>query len=159
MQPMPNVGEQAPDFSATASDGTAVRLSDFRGKKNVILYFYPKDFTPTCTRETCGFRDLLAKLGNEETVVIGVSADDDRSHEQFREKHQVSFPLLADPDKAIARKYGAAGGLTGMLGMTKRLTFVIDKNGLIAEQLSGMFDAGKHVEGARKALERLAASA
>ena len=136
-----------------------MRLSDFRGQKNVILYFYPKDFTPTCTKETCGFRDLLTKLGSESTAVIGVSADDDSSHESFREKHEVNFPLVADPKKEIAKKYGAAGGLTGVLGMTKRLTFVIGKDGVIAEVLSGMFSADKHVEGARKALERLAASA
>ncbi len=156
---MPEIGDLAPDFSSVASDGTAVTLSEHRGKRNVILYFYPKDFTPTCTRETCGFRDLLSKLGSDTTAVIGVSADDDSSHEDFRAKHEVNFPLVADPDKKIAKLYGAAGGLTGVLGMTKRLTFVIGKDGRIAEALTGMFDASKHVEGARKALERLTASA
>lgn len=152
-------GDLAPDFSATSSAGTAVKLSDYRGKKNVILYFYPKDFTSVCTKETCGFRDLLGKLGNGDTEVIGVSADSDSSHEDFRKKYELGFPLLADPDKKIAKLYGAYGGLTGVLGMTKRITFVIGKDGKIAEALDGFFSADRHVEGARMALERLAASA
>lgn len=156
---MPEVGDRAPDFSATASDGSLVKMSDFAGKKNVILYFYPKDFTSVCTRETCGFRDLLQKLGGEHTVVIGVSADSDAKHEEFREAYKVDFPLLADPDKNIAKMYGATGGLFGVLGMTKRLTFVIGKDGKIAEKLAGAFSADTHVEGARKALERLSAAA
>lgn len=156
---MLEVGDQAPDFSATSSDGSVVKLSNYTGTKNVILYFYPKDFTSVCTKETCGFRDLLQKLGNEHTVVIGVSSDSDAKHEQFRQAYNVDFPLLADPDKRIATLYGAAGGLFGVLGMTKRLTFVIGKDGRIAAKLAGSFSADVHVEGARKALERLSASA
>lgn len=156
---MPEVGDQAPDFSATSSDGSAVKLSDYVGQKNVILYFYPKDFTSVCTKETCGFRDLLQKLGGEHTVVIGVSTDSDAKHEEFRQAYDVDFPLLADPDKRIATLYGAAGGLFGVLGMTKRLTFVIGQDGRIAAKLAGSFSADAHVEGARKALARLSASA
>lgn len=156
---MLHVGDKAPEFTSTASDGAHVSLASYRGQKHVVLYFYPKDFTSVCTRETCGFRDMLSGLSEDDTVVIGVSTDDDASHEKFRAAHQVSFPLLADPQKTIARQYGAAGGLFGVLGMTKRLTFVIDKNGTIAEILGGAFDANKHVEGARRALERLRASA
>ena len=156
---MPEVGERAPDFSATASDGTAVKMSDYTGQKNVVLYFYPKDFTSVCTRETCGFRDMLQKLGGNETAIVGVSTDSDSKHEEFREAHQVNFPLLADPKKEIAKLYGAAGGMFGLLGWTKRLTFVIGKDGIIADKFEGAFSADVHVEGARKALARLSTSA
>lgn len=141
----------------TASDGSTVSLADYRGKKNVVLYFYPKDFTPVCTRETCGFRDMLAELGDDTTAVIGVSADDDASHEEFRSKHQVNFALLTDHDGALAKRFGAtASGLGSLLSKTKRLTFVIDKNGTIVEILEGALSASKHVDGARAALAKLA---
>ena len=153
---MPEVGERAPDFSATASDGSAVSLAALRGKKNVVLYFYPRDFTAVCTRETCGFRDLLEQLGGDETEVIGVSSDSDAKHEDFRAEHRVGFPLLADADKRIAKLYGASGGLFGVLGMTSRITYVIGKDGTIAAKLAGAFSAAKHVEGARDALAKLA---
>lgn len=152
------IGDQAPDFSATSSDGRAIALADYRGKKNVVLYFYPKDFTSVCTKETCGFRDLIGALGDEHTEIIGVSADSDDSHEKFRDAYQVPFPLLTDRDKHIGRAYEVWGGLGSLLGMVKRVTFVIDKQGRIADRLEGAFSAATHVDGAKAALLRLQAA-
>src|SRR5947207_14466231 len=99
-------GAKAPAFTLAADDGSKVKLSDLRGSP-VVLYWYPKDDTPGCTREACAFRDrkpALAKLGSK---VLGVSADDLASHEKFRDKFQLNFPLLSDPDHKVAEKYGA----------------------------------------------------
>src|SRR5258706_15527782 len=103
------VGQKAPDFDLTSSAGDRLRLSDFRGKKNVVLYFYPHDFTPVCTRETCGFRDMMSELAGKDTEVIGVSFDDDASHEAFRKEHSVPFALVADTQRALAKTYEATG--------------------------------------------------
>jgi peroxiredoxin Q/BCP len=99
-------GTRAPEFQLTADDGRLVKLSDFRGKP-VVLYFYPKDDTPGCTREACAFRDLHADLQAAGAVVLGVSPDAVASHVKFRDKYQLNFPLLADPDHAVADQYGA----------------------------------------------------
>jgi thioredoxin-dependent peroxiredoxin len=152
---MLNAGDPCPSFEVRASDGTLLKLEDFRGHKNVILYFYPKDFTGICTKETCGFRDLLAKLGTDSTQVIGVSADSDESHIKFAAEYNVQFPLVADPKKVLAKRFDAAGGLMGVLGMTKRITFVIDKESKIAGVIEGAMSADKHVEGVRALLAQL----
>src|SRR5262245_60599967 len=99
--PLP-IGSQAPDFDVTARQSGAsrrLRLSDFRGQKNVVLYFYPRDFTPVCTAEACGFRDMYEELASQDTEVIGVSVDDDASHDRFAAHHHVTFPLVADPER------------------------------------------------------------
>jgi peroxiredoxin Q/BCP len=126
-------GRKAPDFVLSSSEGGEVRLSDLRGK-TVVLYFYPKDDTPGCTREACAFRDSRAALRKKGVVVLGVSGDSLASHEKFKAKYRLSFPLLSDPDKAVARKYGAWGEkvLYGRktVGMI-RSTFVIDGEGVV----------------------------
>jgi peroxiredoxin Q/BCP len=152
-----NPGESAPDFDLTASDGRKLRLSEFKGKKNVVLYFYPKDFTPVCTAEACGFRDNYAALQGMNTEVIGVSMDDDASHGKFAEKHQVPFALVSDPDKKLATAYGAFEGLRALFGRTKRITYLIDKQGKIAAVFDSQLFAGDHVQGARKAIAALPA--
>lgn len=101
-------GKQAPPFTLTDETGKRVSLSDFRGK-NVVLYFYPKDDTPGCTREACGFRDAFPEIGRADAVVLGVSADDAASHSSFISKHQLPFPLLSDPDKSMMEAYDAIG--------------------------------------------------
>lgn len=101
-------GDMAPDFTAMASGGEKISLSDFRGRP-VILYFYPKDDTPGCTREACGFRDAFAEFERKGAVVLGVSADSVKSHEKFRDKFKLPFRLIADEDKAIAQAYGVWG--------------------------------------------------
>lgn len=127
-------GSKAPDFTLPADDGSKVKLSALRGKP-VVLYFYPKDDTPGCTKEACAFRDQkkpLAKLGAE---VLGVSADDVASHVKFRDKFELNFPLLADTDHKVAEKYGAwrEKNLYGKISMgIQRSTFLIDREGRIA---------------------------
>jgi peroxiredoxin Q/BCP len=101
-------GKAAPAFTLTDGDGKEVSLADFRGK-DVILYFYPKDDTPGCTKEACGFRDQWSKLGKLKAVVLGVSADDAASHRKFRTKYRLPFPLLSDPGRTVMKKYGAYG--------------------------------------------------
>jgi peroxiredoxin Q/BCP len=126
-------GKKAPDFRLASFEGREVSLKDLRGK-TVVLYFYPKDDTPGCTREACAFRDSQAALRKKGVVVLGVSGDSVASHEKFRDKYGLNFPLLSDPDKAVARKYGAWGEkvLYGKksVGMI-RSTFVIDGEGVV----------------------------
>jgi peroxiredoxin Q/BCP len=101
-------GQKAPDFKAQTDAGETVSLADFAGK-HVVLYFYPKDDTPGCTIEACNFRDNLGVLQSEGAVVLGISLDDVDSHQKFREKFELTFPLLADPDHAVADAYGVYG--------------------------------------------------
>ena len=126
-------GKKAPDFKLESSEGGKVSLKDLRGK-TVVLYFYPKDDTPGCTREACAFRDSQAALRKKGVVVLGVSGDSVASHGKFRDKYKLNFPLLSDPDRAVATKYGAWGEkvLYGKktVGMI-RSTFVIDAEGVV----------------------------
>jgi thioredoxin-dependent peroxiredoxin len=101
-------GRAAPAFTLTDADGKKVSLGDFAGK-HVILYFYPKDDTPGCTKEACGFRDSWKELGRLGVVVLGVSADDAASHRKFADKYRLPFPLLSDPERKVMEKYGAYG--------------------------------------------------
>ncbi len=150
------VGAKAPEFDVTAHDGKRLRLADYAGKKNVVLYFYPKDFTTVCTAEACGFRDMYDELLGKDTEVIGVSVDDDASHGRFAEKHGVTFPLVADPKKELAGKYQATGFLSGLLGATRRVTYVIDKSGKIAGVFDSAIRASQHLDGVKKTIAGLA---
>ncbi|MBL9175946.1 MAG: thioredoxin-dependent thiol peroxidase [Verrucomicrobiales bacterium] len=129
------VGDAAPEFAVTATDGSVVRLKDFRGK-SVVLYFYPKDDTPGCTREACGFRDIYQQIQKKGAVVLGVSVDPVKSHKKFTEKFQLPFPLLADEDKALVTAYGVWGEKVFMgrkyLGVY-RVTFLIGSDGRIRQ--------------------------
>jgi peroxiredoxin Q/BCP len=132
---MLKAGDTAPDFKALSDAGNTVSLKDLRGKK-VILYFYPKDDTPGCTREACDFRDAIGRFAKKEAVVLGVSPDDVESHKKFKAKFDLPFPLLVDEDHKIAEAYGAWGekSMYGrkFLGII-RSTFLIDEKGKIAE--------------------------
>ena len=127
-------GSKAPDFTLVAHDGTKVKLSSFRGRP-VVLYFYPKDDTPGCTREACGFRDAKGKLAKHDAVVLGVSPDGPESHAKFRTKFRLPFTLLCDVDHAVAEKFGAwrEKNMYGKKSMgIARSTFVIDGDGRVA---------------------------
>ena len=127
-------GEPAPDFTLTSDAGEPVSLSDFRGKP-VVLYFYPKDDTPGCTTQACGIRDAYAKFEDAGAVVLGVSPDDVADHVKFKEKYELPFTLLADPEHEIAERYGVWGEKTYMgrtyLGVG-RTTFVVSPDGTVA---------------------------
>jgi len=128
-------GTKAPDFTLPADDGSKVKLSALKGKP-VVLYFYPKDDTPGCTREACAFRDRKTALTKLGAVVLGVSADDVASHVKFRDKFKLNFPLLADVDHKVAEKYGAwrEKNMYGKKSLgIQRSTFLIDAAGNVAQ--------------------------
>ncbi len=128
------IGAKAPAFSLKNTEGNTVKLSDLKGKK-VVLYFYPKDMTPGCTVEACGFRDDYAQLKKRGVEVIGVSGDDQKSHQKFTEKYSLPFTLLSDPTHEMMEKYGAWGekSLYGRKFMgVLRITYIIDEEGRIA---------------------------
>lgn len=128
-------GKKAPAFTLIADDGTKVRLSELKGRP-VVLYFYPKDDTPGCTKEACAFRDAQTNLKKSGAVVLGVSPDDVASHQTFREKYKLNFPLLADKDHKVAEKYGAwrEKNMYGKKSMgIQRSTYLIDTEGKVAK--------------------------
>lgn len=150
------VGQSAPDFSAVASNGETIELKQFRGKW-VILYFYPRDNTPGCTREACAFRDSHSDFGDRNAVVIGCSGDSIESHEKFISKFELPFLLISDPDHSIATDYGVwrEKNLYGKISMgIVRSTFLIDPDGVIRKVWNRVRVDG-HVE---KVLEELAAA-
>jgi peroxiredoxin Q/BCP len=146
-------GKPAPDFEATTEAGERVKLSDFRGKP-VVLYFYPKDDTPGCTTQACEFRDAYAEFEQRGAVVLGVSPDDEASHVRFKEKYELPFTLLADPEHSMAEKYGVWGekNYAGKKYMgISRTTFVIDADGNLVKTMRNVKPDGH----AQKVLEAL----
>lgn len=145
-------GDKAPDFTLHAQDGTDVSLQSFKGKKNVVLYFYPKDGTMICTKEACTFRDSYQAFTEAGAELLGVSSDDQKSHEDFAGKNHLQFKLLSDPDGVVRKLYGipkTAGVVPG------RVTFVIDKDGVIRLTFNSQRDAEKHVTEALRELKEL----
>jgi len=128
------VGDKAPDFNVSTDAGQKVKLSDFKGKK-IVLYFYPKDDTPGCTKEACAFRDGISEIKDREAVVLGVSTDSVDSHKKFKSKFDLNFPLLADTDKKIVEAYGVWKEKINYgkkyMGI-ERTTFIINKEGKIS---------------------------
>jgi thioredoxin-dependent peroxiredoxin len=121
------IGQEAPNIEAETYGGEKINLTDFRDKKVVALYFYPKDNTPTCTEEACSIRDGMKDLEKHGIQVLGVSTDGVKSHENFKNKYKLNFPLLSDTAKNIVKAYG----VESMFGSAKRETFLIDKSGNI----------------------------
>ncbi|HJW34081.1 MAG TPA: peroxiredoxin [Holophagaceae bacterium] len=127
------VGTKAPAFEAQDQNGKTVKLSDFAGKHNVVLYFYPKDDTPGCTKEACSLRDGHGAILATGSVVLGVSGDDVKSKKAFAEKYHLPFSILADPEKKIIGAYGVK---MAIVGFARRVTFIIDKTGTIRHILT-----------------------
>ena len=128
-------GDPAPEFSGSSTDGKLLRSTDFRGQK-LVLYFYPMDDTPGCTKQACSLRDANAEIAAKGAAILGVSAQGTESHQRFTEKFSLNFSLLADTDLTVAKAYGVAGsGLSGLLRsvvkVSERVTFVIDEKGVI----------------------------
>jgi thioredoxin-dependent peroxiredoxin len=134
-------GDPAPDFEAATTDGKRVSLKDYRGKK-LVMYFYPRDDTPGCTKQACSLRDHNAEIKAKGAAVLGVSTQGEESHQEFTKKYNLNFPLLADTGGAVGRAYGTLGGgglvskLKSAAGMADRVTFIIDENGRIAHVIA-----------------------
>lgn len=122
---MPQVGEKAPDFALEDDQGQTFRLSDFRGER-LLLVFYPGDDTPVCTRQLCDYRDGIESFRGLDVKIVGISKDDQASHQAFKAKHELPFTLLSDPDQSVAKQYDADGWLT-----TKRAVFLVDEVGTV----------------------------
>ena len=123
-------GENAPDFELEDQEGKKIKLSDYIGKRWVVLYFYPKDDTPGCTKEACSFRDNLNQLQSLNATVLGVSVDDIRSHKKFSEKFNLNFPILSDTEYKICKRYGTLSSFMGVK-LAHRSTFIIDPDGVV----------------------------
>jgi thioredoxin-dependent peroxiredoxin len=152
------VGDQAPDFEVTARQAGQDRSLSLRAilaEKNLVLYFYPRDFTAVCTREACAFRDTYAELRSGDTEVVGVSVDDAQTHDRFAREHGLDFPLVSDTERRLATMYGATSLLRDVLGVSARLTFVIDRSRRIVAIFDSALRASQHVDGARGAIESL----
>lgn len=150
---MVKVGKKAPDFSLADQNGIKHKLSDYQGKP-VVLYFYPKDDTPGCTKEACSFRDSYVEFREAGIEVIGISVDDEESHEKFREKYNLPFTLLADTEQKVVEDYGVwveKNNYGKKYWGTARMTFLIDKDGRIIH----IFEKVKPEDHAQEVLEKL----
>lgn len=144
-------GDKAPDFTLPDQAGTPVKLADYQGRKVVVLYFYPKDNTRGCTAEACAFRDGYESFTEAGAEVIGVSSDSVESHEKFAGRHELPFVLLSDKDRSVRKQYGAS-----TLGVVPgRITFVIDKDGVIRHTFSSMTNIGGHIDEALRIVKEL----
>jgi len=150
------LGTPAPDFRVPDAGGALVGLDDFRGKKTVVLYFYPKDETPGCTVEACGFRDQHEAFVAAGAAVLGVSSDSVASHQRFAARHQLPFTLLSDEDGALRKRY-QVGSTLGIL--PGRVTYVIDRAGVIRHVYDSQLRAGAHVDKALAIVKQLEADA
>jgi len=146
------VGDPAPDFSVPSSDGETVSFGDYRGKSDVVLFFYPKDHTPLCTAEACSFRDSYEAFREVGAEVIGVSADSDASHRRFAARHRLPFRLISDADGSLRTRYGVPRTLGLFPG---RVTYLIDREGVVRHVFSSQIQAARHVEEALRILKSL----
>lgn len=150
------VGEQAPDFTLQAASGESVRLQDRLGEKVVVLYFYPKDNTSGCTAEACAFRDSHEVFADAGAEVIGVSSDSADKHAAFSDQYKLPFTLLADQGGRVRKLYGVPTVLGFIPG---RVTYVIDRQGMVRQVFNSMTDTGKHVSEALEMVRELQAAA
>ena len=146
------IGDIMPNFKATNQHGELFDSADVIGKKPAVIYFYPKDFTPGCTKEACTFRDSYQDFKDAGAEVIGISGDSEKSHQKFAQKHQLPFILLSDGNGKIRKKLGVKKSLLGLV--PGRETFVIDRNGVVQLKFNNL-DATRHMEKALKKVKEL----
>jgi len=149
------VGSQATDFALLDQDGSEVKLFELLKKKNVVLFFYPKDFTPTCTAESCGFRDDYEAFSAAGAEVLGISSDSTKSHASFHKRNNLNYRLLSDRDGLVRKQFGVPRALAGFA--PGRTTYVIDRAGIVRHVFSSFFSADDHIEESLKAVTELAA--
>ncbi len=147
------VGQPAPDFELDSNTGERVKLSALRGEKVAVVFFYPRDETPVCTRESCAFRDSHEDFVDAGAEVIGISSDSVGTHESFAAKHRLPFKLLADPRGAVRKSWGVPRSLGVMPG---RVTYVVDKRGVVRHSFSSQLNVLKHVRDALEVVRELA---
>lgn len=147
------VGSTIPAFSLPDQEGQHVNINDFIGKSNLVIYFYPKDDTPGCTREACSFRDQFEVFRDSGAEVFGISADSVEKHKQFAEKHRLPFRLLSDVNKRVRKLFGVPGDLLGLI--PGRVTYIVDKQGKVRHIFNSQFNAEKHVSEALEVLKKM----
>ena len=151
--PKVKVGEEAPDFTLYDQDGESVSLGDFKGVNNVVLFFYPKDFSPGCTTQACSFRDSYEDFTDRGAVVVGVSSDSVESHKKFLDTYLLPFTLLSDPKGEVRSLYGATKAFGLLPG---RYTFIIDKTGVVRHIFTSETNMKKHTDESLKVLREIA---
>jgi peroxiredoxin Q/BCP len=147
-----NIGDQAPDFTLKAQDGTTLRLYDLLAHKPVVLFFYPKDNTPGCTKEVCAFRDRYSVFQDMGAEVVGISGDSVSSHRQFAIAHNLPFRLVSDEEDRVRRAFGVPATLWVLPG---RVTYILDRQGTICQMFDSQFNFDGHIEEALKTLSAL----
>lgn len=147
------VGSKIPSFALLDQDGNLFDINEIVGKKNLVIYFYPKDDTPGCTKEACSFRDQFEVFRDAGAEVIGISSDSVKSHKNFALKHRLQFQLLSDVDKTVRKAFGVPTDFLGLL--PGRVTYIVDKAGVVQNVFNSQFNADKHVEEALRVLKNL----
>jgi peroxiredoxin Q/BCP len=148
------IGDTAPAIDAPGQDGTPFLLGALRGRSAVVLSFYPKDFSAGCTKQLCSYRDSHEEIAALGGVLVGISPDPASSHRGFAAQHRLPFPLLSDPDRSIARRYGVLRW-GGLLPVNKRVTYVVDRRGIIRAVIHKELNVEGHLEGILEALRKL----
>ncbi len=146
-------GDSLPSFTLPDQNGNNIAVKEFIGKQPLVIYFYPKDDTPGCTKEACSFRDSMKEFEELDSKVIGISADTVDSHKAFTEKHNLNFTLLSDADKKVRKLMKVPSDVFGLID--GRVTYVVDKNGIIRHVFKSQLNTAKHIEEAKKALSSL----
>lgn len=147
------IGDSCPSFKLFNQRNEEVNIADYIGKKNLVIYFYPKDDTPGCTKEACSFRDQFEVFQSLDTEVIGISSDSPKKHKEFAERHRLNFTLLSDQDKSVRKAFGVPNSLFGLL--PGRVTYIIDKNGVVRGMYNSQTDPLGHISKALQTLEEL----
>lgn len=145
------VGDKVPDFALLDQNGKEFAVSDYAGKRAMVIYFYPKDDTPGCTKEACSFRDSFEEFTDRNVEVIGISADSVESHLNFAKKYNLPFSLLADTENKVRNLFGVKGNLMGLI--PGRVTYVINKEGVVVYVFESQLKATKHIDESLKALD------
>jgi len=147
------IGSKIPEFNLQDQDGKDVSIKNRIGKNSLVIYFYPKDDTPGCTKEACSFRDQFADFTDLGAEVIGISSDSVKKHKSFAEKHRLPYTLLSDTNKSVRKAFGVPSGFLGLL--PGRVTYIFDKQGIVRHMFNSQFNVEKHVEEALEVLKTL----
>ena len=147
------IGDQCPNFELLNQFGEKVAINNFIGKQNLVIYFYPKDDTPGCTKQACSFRDTFETFVDQGAMVIGISSDSVTKHSNFAKKYNLQFPLLADEKKHVRKLFGVPTNLLGLI--PGRVTYIVDKKGIVQGVFNSQLDVEQHVEEALKVLKGL----